>query len=1011
MRARLHNPRSDNTSSNQSLFRRKVMPKLVKNKPDDVHEKEADRAADEIVQKSSSGNSFSASGKGTVQAKPLSQTLTPRLQLKEEELQSKEEEKVQLKEPEMSKAGMTDSMGEEDPIKTEEIQSKDEEMTQAKEQEDVQLVESEEIQSKEEEDVQLEATEEVQTEEKENVQLKEEESIQEKEDDNAQLQEDEVQLNEEETPVQTKCAECESHGKTGIQTKCEKCQEKEAVQAKSDGAASENNLSVQLAASKGGGTPMAPETQQEMGSGFSADFSDVKIHTGTSAVQMSKSIGAQAFTHGKDIYFNKGKYAPGTTSGKHLLAHELAHTIQQKAVSGSDIVQRQAEKPKRDPKADAQTIVSLLEGWTDSAESQRIYKIFQSSSSGNILQILSYLKDGTFSSTKGWDMIEWLMGDVTDHDRRLIVKELVRAKSPDATRYVAKSIVNDLIAGYTSQADYDLILDYMNMFDSSSLPGLLESIKKRTGGTLESGLFGELNAVTANALANILYSKGGAAVQYAAYYSAKRIENLLAGWTGVNDSRAIVRYFREAPPEARALILSLLNGITKKRWGQTAEDALMKDMYQEDYDTLRALGVPVRRYDIKKNWLEKAGDGIVWMMDYRFGWVQYLACGVVGAIWGILTAIVDIVLTIGEAIIFGIPALIGWIAYHVTGGKNGRDGYEKVNRFFSGFSKIFNIGDMWGQVTHEAGLIEGSFSECRKAFHYTNKVFQTIVNIILIIAAGYGIVKGVAKLTKFAGTSGKLGKLKTVFKGTKSGFVKGGKAIASLITKPRKVLSYSKTRINKMMYAAADEGYFMYLRNLPMKYIAKERAFWKKYRSGWKKSAVKKELIANELEKSYTAVENQKDPVKAEKTAKETNKKTEQLNKETYNELEGIKKGKNATFEKGSSLEGAAKGVVNFAEGSFSVFNWKGYPVGGIKPTGPFRLLEGAEYATARNLANKTNAAIHKANPQLKGLQIHEIHPVKFGGSPTDMSNKIFLTPSQHSKYTNFWNALMRSTK
>ncbi|OJX39288.1 MAG: hypothetical protein BGO87_04715 [Flavobacteriia bacterium 40-80] len=858
------------------------MPKLLKNKPGDVHEKEADRAADEIIQKSSSGNSFSSTGKGVVQAKTLSQTLTPRLQLKEEELQSKEDENVQLKEPEMSKAGMTDSMGGEDAIRAEEIQSK------------------------EEDDVQLEAPEEVQTEEKENVQLNEDDSVQTKEDENVQLQEDEVQLNEKETPVQTKCTECESREKTGVQTKCEKCQEKEAVQAKSNGAASGSNLSAQLTASKGGGTSMAPETQQEMGSGFGADFSDVKIHTGTSAVQMSKSIGAQAFTHGKDIYFNNGKYAPGTTSGKHLLAHELAHTIQQKAVPGINIVQRQAEKPKRDPKADAQTIVSLLEGWTDSVESHQIYKIFQSSSSGNTLQILSYLKDGTFSSTTGWDMVEWLMGDVTDYDRKLIVKELVRAKSPDATRYVAKTIVNDLIAGYTSQKDYDLILYYINLFDSSSLPGLLDSIKKRTGGTIESGLFGELNAVTANALANILYSKGGAAVQYAAYYAAKRIENLLAGWTGVNDGRAIVRYFREAPTEARALILSLLNGITKKRWGQTAEDALMKDMYQEDYDKLKALGVPVRKYDIKKNWLEKTGEAIVWGLDYGIGWVQYLACGVVGAIWGILAAIVDIVLTIGEAIIFGIPALIGWMAYHVTGGKHGRDGYEKVNKFFSGFSKLFNVGDMWGQVTHEADMIEGSFSECRKAFHYTNKVFQTIVNIILIFAAGYGIVKGVAKLTKFAGTTGRLGKLKTVFKGTKSGLVKGGKVIASIITKPRKILAYSKTRINKMLFAAANEGYFMYLRNQPMKYIAKERAFWKEYRRGWKKSATKQEVTANELEQNYTNVETQKDPLKAEKMAKETNQKTEQLNKETHNQLEEIKNGKNTTFEKESSLSESA---------------------------------------------------------------------------------------------------------
>jgi len=110
--------------------------------------------------------------------------------------------------------------------------------------------------------------------------------------------------------------------------------------------------------------------------------------------------------------------------------------------------------------------------------------------------------------------------------------------------------------------------------------------------------------------------------------------------------------------------------------------------------------------------------------------------------------------------------------------------------------------------------------------------------------------------------------------------------------------------------------------------------------------------------------------------------------------------------------EGVAKTSTSALDGSFSVSNWTGYPTGGIKPSGPFRLIEGAEYTSARSLSNSTNLAIRRANPEmLKGLQIHEIHPVKFGGSPTSFSNKIFLTPSQHAKYTNFWNSLLRSMK
>jgi peptidoglycan hydrolase-like protein with peptidoglycan-binding domain len=77
------------------------------------------------------------------------------------------------------------------------------------------------------------------------------------------------------------------------------------------------------------GAKMDPAIQSEMENGFGADFSQVSIHSDTEAVQMSQELGAQAFTHGKDVYFNKRKYNPSSNEGKHLLAHELTHTIQQ----------------------------------------------------------------------------------------------------------------------------------------------------------------------------------------------------------------------------------------------------------------------------------------------------------------------------------------------------------------------------------------------------------------------------------------------------------------------------------------------------------------------------------------------------------------------------------------------------------------------------------------------------------------------------------------------------------
>nr|WP_236669098.1 DUF4157 domain-containing protein [Aquimarina mytili] len=94
---------------------------------------------------------------------------------------------------------------------------------------------------------------------------------------------------------------------------------------------SSDSLQNKLNTSAGKGTTMDSKTRNQMESGFGIDFSGVNIHTDSSAVQMSKELGAQAFTHGNDIYFNEGKYDTNTTKGKHLLAHELTHTIQQGA--------------------------------------------------------------------------------------------------------------------------------------------------------------------------------------------------------------------------------------------------------------------------------------------------------------------------------------------------------------------------------------------------------------------------------------------------------------------------------------------------------------------------------------------------------------------------------------------------------------------------------------------------------------------------------------------------------
>ena len=96
------------------------------------------------------------------------------------------------------------------------------------------------------------------------------------------------------------------------------------------------------------------------------------------------------------------------------------------------------------------------------------------------------------------------------------------------------------------------------------------------------------------------------------------------------------------------------------------------------------------------------------------------------------------------------------------------------------------------------------------------------------------------------------------------------------------------------------------------------------------------------------------------------------------------------------------------ADGTVDIDDWSEYPEELIHPEGPFIVLEGDAYATARNQANNSNRKLHRMYQYLKGLQIHEILPVKFGGNPVDIDNKVALTPKQHAQFTVFWNRILK---
>ncbi|HWT11209.1 MAG TPA: DUF4157 domain-containing protein [Allosphingosinicella sp.] len=113
--------------------------------------------------------------------------------------------------------------------------------------------------------------------------------------------------------------------------------------AENAGAAAEAGDS--LISGLGSGRPLDSALRRYFEPRFGADFSRVRIHTGIAADKAARSVEALAFTYGNDVVFRSDRYSPGPGQGRRLIAHELAHVVQQRG-SGPRI-QRQAACPPR----------------------------------------------------------------------------------------------------------------------------------------------------------------------------------------------------------------------------------------------------------------------------------------------------------------------------------------------------------------------------------------------------------------------------------------------------------------------------------------------------------------------------------------------------------------------------------------------------------------------------------------------------------------------------------------
>jgi hypothetical protein len=159
------------------------------------------------------------------------------------------------------------------------------------------------------------------------------------------------------TDLQRKCS-CGSGVKEG---ECKECNEKEvAMQRKSDGGTGPS-LAPRIVHEvlRSPGQMLDQPTRRYMEPRFGHDFGNVRVHTDPKAAESARAVNALAYTVGSDVVFGTGQFSTGTDRGRKLIAHELAHTVQQGAgVPGPKLTIGDSATAAEDAAQNASKVVS-----------------------------------------------------------------------------------------------------------------------------------------------------------------------------------------------------------------------------------------------------------------------------------------------------------------------------------------------------------------------------------------------------------------------------------------------------------------------------------------------------------------------------------------------------------------------------------------------------------------------------------------------------------------------------
>jgi hypothetical protein len=642
-----------------------------------------------------------------------------------------------------------------------------------------------------------------------------------------------------------------------------------------------------------GGDPLSPQLRAFFEPRMGGDLGAVRVHRDADAHSSARTLGARAFAVGGHIAFAAGQWSPDTGAGRHLIAHELAHVGQD-----ASAVRRDSPAPTPaavtplppDPAsitAAVDTIIDALEGYTSSADSERILNQFRGKSTATVLALMEEVKRRGGTRGKNADeMVDWLLGDLTGENRHELRNILAVSRSADVERIVTAEIKNRL-EGYTSEADSAEIVALFAGFPGAGIDGLLvhlETAMRQDRDVMRAQLFGDLDRVNAERLRQLFFIQGGPlAASYAAGWTASKIYGLLKGYTSHSDSTDIVWNFQTTPGnDLRGLVLVRLDALCRSNRNQPAQDALMHDIDASDYERLRGMGgIALSPYQDTRKTAEKAFSAAEWALIV----VEWAVCGVVGVVTGVASAIWDLLKGVKDVVV-GIWDLIWSLVYLLSFGAAGSDNWLRVKTFFSGIGTLFtDPGKVWDSYWDEQALefhtIEGTFSDCRRAEFLVRKFVSAVVNIALIFLAGYGVAKGVvsgvravaegAELADIIGVRGVVsvaGRLATRRIGR---FVAASSEVAAALLKaisqPRALLSSISARVRVVLIAADDVGYWQYLRQQAgaavdagteagADRLARERKFWEEQRRYWRARGEDQQTRLQGLSDDTTTVQN-----------------------------------------------------------------------------------------------------------------------------------------------------------